>query len=263
MDLQYASDLHIDHFPGQDFSTFLIPSASVLLLAGDICSAWKPEYSRFIHWCASLWRYVILISGNHEYTCERSPRTMDETDAEIRRITAPYTNVKFLQNGESTVIPGTDIRVIGATLWSAVDPAVYEEVVRVKGDYKHTFTNTAMGIRTTTPMDICALHLYQKAMLHSAMASSAERVVLMVHHMPSFSFMEPSRRAERFATCYASADDDLFQHEQIAVVLCGHSHQFLRVRLPTGAVGIMNARGYKSEAQRLLHAYSASATIRV
>jgi hypothetical protein len=265
MDIQYASDLHIDHF--SDFTTMIIPSAPVLLIAGDICSAWKPMYRDFLAWCSARWSHVILITGNHEYTCpDGEIHTLTDTDAHIRRIVSQMPNVIFLQDGESARIPGTDVQVVGATLWSAVDPVIHAEVQTLKGDYKHTYTDVALGIRTTTPMDICALHALQKAKLANALATHTwGRLILMTHHMPSLSLLEPEYRHERLHSCYASADDDLFYYGNLAAVICGHSHRAIKQRLPPGILALMNARGYNrpDEMGRTTDVYSPTAVLRL
>jgi predicted MPP superfamily phosphohydrolase len=265
MDVQYASDLHIDHF--SDFTTMIVPSAPVLLIAGDICSAWKPMYRDFLEWCSHRWAQVILISGNHEYTCpDGEIHTLKETDMHIRHIAGQFPNVVFLQDGESVRIRGTAVRVVGATLWSAVDPVIHAEIQTKKGDYKHTYTDMPLGFRLTTPMDICAIHALQKATLASAMAThTQDRLILMTHHMPSLSLLEPEYRHDRLHSCYASADDDLFYYSNLEAVICGHSHRAIRVRLPPGVLVFMNARGYNrpDEMGRTTDVYSPTAVLRI
>jgi 3',5'-cyclic AMP phosphodiesterase CpdA len=263
MELQYASDLHIDHYAGADYAAMLTPVAPVLLLAGDLCSAWKPEYAAFLRWCSTRWRFIVVIAGNHEYFCEGGEvHTIDDTDFEMRRVARSLGNVVFLQNGDSVLVPGTSLRIVGATLWSAVDPAIHDTILS-RGDYQHTYTATPQGIRKTLPMDIVALHALQKAHLQSALASFPEdKLVLMTHHLPSFSLQDEGHRGKIYSSCYASADDDLFYHANLAVVLCGHSHRAIQVRLPTGARAVMNARGYPKEVGRWAEPYSSSATIR-
>jgi len=263
MDVQYASDLHLDDRPGTSYSQTLTPVAPVLLLAGDLCSVWLPEYAAFLHWCSTRWRLVVVVAGNHEYFCPPGlVKTMDETDAEAGRIAASLGNVVFLQSGDSVLIPGTSIRVVGATLWSAVDPAIHEALL-TKGDYTETYTATATGIRCTTPMDIVALHALHKAQLQSTLASfPSDRLLLMTHHLPTLSLVTDEFKGRPFSSCYASADDELFQHENLAFVVCGHSHRSARKRLSYGGVqAVMNVRGYASEIGR--SGYSSRATFRV
>jgi len=159
------------------------------------------------------------------------------------------------------MIHGTNLRVIGATLWSAVDPCLHEEV-KSKGDYTATYTDTPVGVRKTTPMDICALHALHKAFLQSSLASyPTERLILMTHHLPTLALVDEGHRGHRWNSCYASADDDLFQHANLALVVCGHSHRSVQMRLPTGALAVMNTRGYRSEGGAT--GYSPRATVRL
>jgi predicted MPP superfamily phosphohydrolase len=265
MDIQYASDLHIDHFT--DFTSMILPSAPVLLIAGDICSAWKPIYRDFLAWCSYHWTQVIVISGNHEYTCEEGEiHTFGETDMHIRHIAGQFPNVVFLQDGESVRVLGSNVRVVGATLWSSIDPTIHAEIQVKKGDYKHTYTDTAVGLRLTTPMDICALHALQKVKLANAMAThTGNRLILMTHHMPSLALLEPEYRHERLHSCYASADDDLFYYANLEFVVCGHSHRAIKMILPPGIQACMNARGYNrpDEMGRTKDVYSPTAILRM
>ena len=261
MEFQYASDLHLDDYPDGQYSRVLTPVAPVLLLPGDLCSVWTPLYASFLRWCSQHWQLVVLLAGNHEYFCPAGVvRTMDETDAEARRIAASLGNVVFLQGGESLQIPGTRIRVVGATLWSNVDPAIHDQLL-TRGDYTETYVGTSRGIRHTTPMDVCALHALHKAQLQSALGSYPhDQLILMTHHLPTLSLVSDTHRSHPFNSCYASPDDELFLHPNLRVVVCGHSHQAVRIRLPTGTWAVMNARGYRSETGT---GYSPRATFRV
>lgn len=265
MDVQYVSDLHIDHF--SDFTHMLEPVAPVLLIAGDICSAWKPMYEDFLGWCSHRWTQVILITGNHEYMCpEGEIHTFGETDMHIRYIAGKFPNVVFLQDGESVRVLNSNVRVVGATLWSSVDPLIHADIQTKKGDYKYTYTETPVGLRLTTPMDICALHALQKVKLANAMAThTTGKLILMTHHMPSLALLEPEWRHERLHTCYASADDDLFYYANLEFIVCGHSHRSIKMILPPGVLALMNARGYNrpDELGRTTDVYSPTAVLRI
>ena len=260
--IQYASDLHINDWPDQtNYENFIIPVAPVLIVAGDVCSALDKSYTSFLRWCSRNWKFVIIITGNHEYykmepvtitlsngqitQGEMAPMSMTNIDKFIARLTASYPNIIFLQNGASYILPGTNIRVVGATLWSAIDPMIHEEIQEKKGDYNATFTETHMGIRPTTPADICALHALQKAYLTSAIAPKQQRetIIVVTHHMPTLNMLEPHYRGERWHSCYASSDDELLA-PNVSVWICGHSHRATHWQSPTGPLVIMNARGY-------------------
>ena len=242
--IQYCSDLHIDRFPeGTPFETFLNPVAPILVIAGDICPAWNPIYEIFLIWCRRNWSHIIIIAGNHEYFCDPGViHTFEDTEHEIRRITSKL-DIQFLQ-GQSYRVPGTNIRFIGATLWSSIDPAIWTEIVDKKGDYKNTYQSMQIRVRHTHPSDICALHALQKAHLYSELASQSnnEIVIVVTHHMPTMELLEPIYKNERWRSCYSSSDEDLFL-QNIKTWICGHGHRATTLRTSSGLLLRMNARG--------------------
>lgn len=249
LNIQYTSDLHIDNYPsGTPFESFVTPVAPVLVIAGDICSVWKSMYVFFLEWCSKHWSHVIVVTGNHEYFCDPSiQKTIDQTDVEARRICSLFPNVHFLQSGESYVVPETSLRFVGATLWTAIEPSVWEDIRSKKGDFVHTYSQ---GMRKTHPSDICAIHALHKAHLRSAIAPQRmnETLIVVTHHMPSQQLLDKSFRNHRLRSCYASNDDDLFA-PNIRVWICGHSHRALQWQSP-GPLCVMNARGYNQADER-------------
>lgn len=265
--VQYASDLHINDWPkGTPFESFITPVAPILVLAGDICSAWDPLYTHFLAWCSRNWYLVIFIAGNHEYYCEPGQeRSILYTDYELSRISSLFPNTHFLQNGSSYSIPGTKIRFVGSTLWSDIDPAIWGEIYGKKGDYKATFIeHYPYGLRPTHPSDICALHAFHRTYLYGAFAPviHGETLVVITHHMPSKLLLEDHYKGEKLHTCYASNDEDLFTRN-ISLWICGHSHRAVRMKYPQGPYMVMNARGYNrsSELSRVVDRYNPRATV--
>ncbi len=265
--IQYASDLHINDWPkGTPFESFLTPVAPILVLAGDICSAWDPLYTHFLAWCSRNWYLVIFIAGNHEYYCEPGQeRTIQQTEYELTRIAFLFPNTIFLQYGNSYIIPGTKIRFVGSTLWSDIDPAIWGAIAGKKGDYKATFVeHYPYGIRHTHPSDICSFHAFHKSCLFAGFIPQAhdETLVVVTHHMPSKILLEEKYRNEELHSCYASNDEDLFTRN-ISLWVCGHSHRAVRMKHPYGPYIVMNARGYNraSELERTTDKYNPRATV--
>ena len=266
--IQYTSDLHIDEFPkGTPFATFVTPVAPILIIAGDVCSVQNPLYWHFLAWCSRNWHIVILITGNHEYSCKSGkPLDIEACDSLIGEIAHKLGNVFFLQNGASYVIPGTRIRFIGATLWSDIDPAIWSDVGTHKGDFKNIYVSDSRGFRLNTPSDSVARHAYHKMCLTSAIAPMADKETLIVvtHHMPSMRLLEAHFQGEKYCTCYASNDDDLFA-PNVTAWICGHSHRATALRAYKGGpLLLMNARGYNKphELGRTEDKYNPSATFR-
>jgi hypothetical protein len=254
MEFQYASDLHINDFPATTpFSNFIIPSAPLLVIAGDICPVDLPIYSDFLRWCSRNWKQVIILAGNHEYYCTVIPRNIDRIDKEIEQICMGIPNVTFLQAGDSIVFQG--FRFIGSTLWSAVDPKIWQKVYETKGDYKATYTDG----RRTSPVDTSALHTFHKQRLRHVIASSAEPVIVLTHHMPSYDLVSPEYKHTENVSCYASHDDDLFS-PKVRIWICGHAHRCGRME-KNGTLCLMNARGYESQVGT--NGYSPTRTIQL
>jgi 3',5'-cyclic AMP phosphodiesterase CpdA len=249
MNIQYASDLHINDWPGASFESFLTPVAPIVVIAGDICSAWDPLYDRFLSWISRNWHTVILIAGNHEYYCEPGqPRTIEQTDCHIASLVQKYGNIVFLQNGASYARHG--IRFVGATLWSAITPAIWSEIADTKGDHKAIYTQSGLGIRPAHPADICALHASQKSYLRSAcVPQSDETLIVVTHHIPTTLLLDEAHRNGRWRSCYASNDEDLFA-SNIAAWICGHGHRATQLKIPGGPLLLMNARGYNRNSEK-------------
>lgn len=262
MKLQYASDLHIDDFPaGTPFETFLTPCASVLILAGDICPAYDLRFVAFLDWCSARWRHVIFVAGNHEYHCPRDMKiSISHTDMYLTCLAGMFPNVVYLQNGASVVLPGTRIRIVGATLWSSIDSSIWEEVYARKRDFADIYTETPYGLRRCHPIDLCTLHAYQSACIASATCAGipGETCIVVTHHMPTYALLEECFVGDRWSSCYASHDDGLLT-SNIAYWICGHGHRAVQQRAPSGTILCMNARGYNrpSELGRIRDVYGA------
>lgn len=245
--IQYASDIHIDGWPiGTSFLTFLTPVAPILVLAGDVCSVWHPLYKPFLNWCSRHWAYVFVLAGNHEYhaVSDTEKQTMQQTDATIFEICSSLGNVIYLQGGASYVIPGTRLRFVGATLWSDVDAALWEEARTKKGDCRRISIDTQRGPRQVLPADFCAIHAAHRAALARAIGSRFpdERLIIVTHHMPTRQLLEPHFRGEKWSSFYASDDEDLIG-PWVAAWICGHGHRGTKLPMK-GTTLLMNARGY-------------------
>lgn len=257
LNIQYVSDLHIEDFPiGTSFYQFVTPVSPILIIAGDICSAWKPIYKHFLDWTSRNWHTVILIAGNHEYHSDQAKlHTIEETDTKIRALCK--SNVIYLQNAASYTIPGTSIRFVGATLWSQIDPALYDYVIANKNDFKKCLL---------TPTESSRIHKEHTELLETAIRPSSpkETLIVVTHYLPSLELLENEYKGEKLHTCYASTDDWLLQ-PNISAWICGHSHRATTWRSPSGVHVYMNARGYNREKEllRKIDAFNPIASIPV
>ena len=251
LEIQYASDLHIDNYPSNTpFSTFLTPTAPVLILAGDICSAWNPLYKECIEWCSKYWKLIIIISGNHEYYCNDGKiHTLEQTDNQIRDICNQTKNTIFLQSGQSFLYKS--VRFIGATLWSDIDPSIWDEVEEKKGDFHMTYVKSQNRIRKTHPSDISALYALHKARISTGLTlhNPNEKIVVITHHIPTTKLLESRYKTHPWNSCYASNTEELFGFPIVGWI-CGHAHRSTRLQTPQGTMLFMNARGYNTEKEQ-------------
>lgn len=246
--VQYASDLHLDHLaPNIEFKSLITPSASVLVLAGDIASVWTQVYSRFIGWCSANWQHVILIAGNHEYFCNNpnTPYSRQDTERYIQNLCRIYYNVHFLQAGQTYVVPNKNLIFIGATLYSNIDPAIHDEVLG-KGDFTKTFIEIDGKLCRTHPTDHVKAHKRHRQALADAIRSVPRnyKAIVVTHYLPTRKLLEPEYQNDRWRSCYASNDDDLFR-PPVTAWICGHGHRSTHINARHNILVAMNARGYK------------------
>ena len=117
MNIQFVSDLHLEFPENKSFliAQPLIPSAEILLMAGDIVPLGKTEdHNDFFDYISDHFEMVYWVPGNHEYyhyDIKWKPQVISER---IR------SNVRLVNN-----IPALhgDTRLIFTTLWSKIDPA--------------------------------------------------------------------------------------------------------------------------------------------
>ncbi len=240
-EIQYASDLHLDSDPEAAFSDILTPVAPILVLAGDICPYENPLYAPFLRWCGRNWQHVVVITGNHEYYCHGSPmtrRNVADIDKEIERLCMSLPNVTFLQGG-SVVLQG--IRFVGTTLWSETDPTMWQDLFESKGDYKVCYHDN----RRLSPVDTSEFHRVYKQRLAAEIQNATEPIVVLTHHLPSYSLVPPEFQQSPSVSCYASHDDDLFG-PKVRFWICGHSHRSGQM-MKQGTLCVINARGYAGQ----------------
>jgi len=276
--LQYASDLHLDK-DSPPFSLLIEPVAPDLALCGDIGSPWSVVYSDFLKWCANRWQRVFLIAGNHEYFTSDSSKTYGDTEHQIKTVVAAAgSNIIYLQR-DSYRIDAHKIIVIGATLWTEPDRRRWDMMSSgviggpgCRGEYDAIWmADEYTGKpRNLHPSDVIQLHMrdreYFRRFLNStwgSMATMAElgwRVIVLSHHLPSFSLNLPKYAKHPLVSCYAASLDELI-NEPVVAWLCGHSHTAMSKRFDTGTLVALNPLGYKAEAGT--SGYSRNATITV
>lgn len=208
---QYISDIHLEfgspHPP-------IIPSADVLLLAGDIGNPSFDSYEIFLAEMSDLFKQVFVIAGNHEYY---GTLTMQGTNELIRSICARYENVVFLQN-EAHQVLDTDVWIFGTTLWSRIpnDTDIYYELMFSMSDYKliPRFTPTI-----STKLFTNALNSFS----HLCAEHPGKRWIVLCHHQPAMHLIDQKYRHSS-AINHAFASDAPTLTDPAVAVVYGHTH---------------------------------------
>jgi hypothetical protein len=251
--LREMSDVHLE------FGPFFIPSLptdseTVLLLSGDIHVGNRALRDDWLKKLSQRFAYVLYILGNHEHY----KSSVDVTGQKIKFgnkkakvcLTDPdLQNVKLLEN-ETFVIPGTNWKVFGGTMWTDFhrgNPVTMWNAQRVMSDYKKI--RTAKYQRRLTPNYVISLHLaYKQALLEELAKDDGMNVIVMSHHAPhSMSVAERYKRPVDYHDngCYHSDVSDLIlDNPKIKFWFHGHMHNNSDYMIGDDCRVICNPRGY-------------------
>lgn len=275
--IQYCSDLHLEFYDKNNkgrihMLEFIKPSAPFLALCGDIGNPSRPAYKSFLKQCSEAFERVFVIPGNHEYYNFDQPKgvlyTMDEKNQQMEEICGSFSNVVWLQEKSVELVKG--VRICGATLWTDVERNQELEARNTMNDYntirmtgRGTYEEETVGPTNVndrvggekkkktlawTPADMRIEHRKQKGMLRyfiNEAAAAGDSIIVLTHHLPSFSWIHEDYKESKLNYCYASAMDTMIRAPVIAW-LCGHTHRPKEALIQGVYCGI-NPRGYPGE----------------
>lgn len=239
----YLSDFHLEFYKKSiPYETILRwKGGDILCLAGDIGYPELDSYYTFLDYCSSLFQYVFLIAGNHEYyrTSSNSQKTISNTNEKIEQICRKFINVYFLRES-SIYIPEYNLNVIGTTLWT-------KGADNIEDMYHYNDFQKIHDMNLCGYMDrlhkTSLLFLKDELQKHKYDGST---VLVLTHHMPSFQLIAPQYQGDELNHLFATRLDDLFYDYTIHHWICGHSHSPVQKTIGNTKVW-MNPVGYPGE----------------
>lgn len=213
--IQYASDLHIEFPANKAFlkQNPLVPSAEVLVLAGDVLPfALMDKHRDFFSFLADNFKTTYWLPGNHEYYHFDAAEKCGVLHEKIRD------NV-FLVNNTS-VVHG-DTRLIFSTLWSKISAAYQWQIERSMNDF-HVIKYKGKRFSADSYNQ---LHEDSLAFIKSELTDlKEEQAALFTHHCPTFLNYPPQYKGSVLNEAFAVELFDLIETSKIASWVYGHHH---------------------------------------
>ncbi len=205
--IQVCSDIHLERNDIDDISKIIIPSAEILVLAGDIGNPMSEIYTHFLDYYSKLFKIILLITGNHEYY----GNSISETEEKIEDICSLYKNIHFLNN---KIFKYEDIVFIGTTLWSLIpDHYVINNELSDMKDFKLIKDFTLDRHR----------RLF-KENLEFIENNLGKKSIIITHHAPSMKCIADEYKNDVVNCCFASNLDNLFMNNKVLGWIYGHTH---------------------------------------
>ena len=219
MRLQYASDLHLEFGVNSKWlkENPIIPSADILVLAGDIGYLGDANYQThpFWYWASENFRKVIVVPGNHElYKFFDINELHDGWSLEVRP------NVKVCYNAVVPLDEETDL--VASTLWAFIPPAEEYLTERCVSDFKRIRN----GEFRLSAQRFNEEHLKCRAFIEKAVSESkASKIIVATHHVPSFELMSPEFKNSSINGAFTVELGNYISGSQIDYWIYGHSHR--------------------------------------
>ena len=219
MRVQYASDLHLEFGENSKWLKEhpLIPSADILVLAGDIGYLGDDNYITHPFWnrVSEDFKQVIVVPGNHElYKFFDINELRNGWQLEIRH------NVRVCYNSVIALNEETDL--IASTLWAHIPPSEEYLTEQCVSDFKRIrngeFRLSAQ--RFNEEHEVCR-NFIEKAVSES----NAERIVVATHHVPSFALMAEEFKNSSINGAFTVELGAMIAKSRINCWIYGHSHR--------------------------------------
>jgi 3',5'-cyclic AMP phosphodiesterase CpdA len=257
MKIALASDVHLEFGPLEINNT---DGADVLILSGDICVAAhlgdrdvhnllgehtkSHRYHTFFEYCASQFKHVIYIAGNHEHY-------NGDYATSIPHLKSKLSYLKNLHVLEKETITLGDTTFVCGTLWTDMNREDPETLFGIQG-MMNDFRVIRNGDLKFLPQDTVEDHKAMLAVIREAVAENpAGKFVVVGHHSPSKLSTKPQYQDDVIVNGAYSSDlsELMLDHPQIRMWTHGHTHHEFDYMIGTCRV-VCNPRGYDGYEQQ-------------
>lgn len=251
MDFILVSDLHIDvnEYNVEDFNIEENQKRWLLVLGDTFTALHNPAILlvMFMNKCARYFKGVIFLLGNHDYY----GNTINGTKNNVNNALAKYgrPNVIFLDGSEPFIIPNTNIKIFGDTLWSCMPPESKEANIE---DYMQIHSSIGESHLTFSETNLINKLFLEKIKLF--LQSNDGYVKFIATHFP------PLMVEQGFRTTWLSSyfHNEHIRHwfdEDYMNDVCwahGHTHTEYFEKYKNSYI-ITNARGYSEHKHYIPH----------
>ncbi len=219
MTIQYASDLHLEFGENSKWlkDNPLIPSADILVLAGDIGYLGDANYKThpFWDWASANYKRVIVVPGNHElYKFFDINELQEAWTLDIRH------NVRAYYNSVIALDEETDLIV--STLWAKIPPSEEYLTEHCVSDFKRIRN----GEHRLSSQRFNDEHERCRRFIEKSVADSkAKNIIVATHHVPSFELMADEFKSSSINGAFTVELGNYIANSRINYWIYGHSHR--------------------------------------
>jgi Icc-related predicted phosphoesterase len=239
MKIQIISDIHLEHRDDKHILSYIIPSADILVIAGDLCNIRKVSID-IIHDSLKIlslcYERIYYVPGNHEYF---NRLLMPDIKLELQKICSSFDNVIFLDNN---IDEYNGYVFIGSILWSLPLEDEYTEILNRCNNKKQ------MTIRKGVKISIeSMIHDFKSNLswIEHEISKCDKKVVLITHYLPSYSAISEKYKESSYNSMFATDLEYLFE-SPLVLWIAGHTHFKKHVNI-NGIPLIVNPLGYTDE----------------